>query len=181
MIRLLVFVIFMLCGTGLFYLVFVHQLPKEPESEGLPVPTSDVTLNEVHVKQHRGSELQFELFADSATYNEQTRQAYLTTVRFQVFQSNADPAEPLDVKGTAARAFLDDPRQRVLLQGQAHITKDQDQEVRGDVIDYYVKEGLVKARGKVEIRDKESRISGDALEYNIRGERIVVTAPTLSQ
>ncbi len=181
MIRLLVFLLFMVSGTALFYLVFVHQLPKESDSGVLPQPTSDVTLATMHLQQNRGPKLEYELFADSAVYNEQARQALLTTVRFQVFQSNDDPPQPLDMRGSAERAFLDDPRQRILLQGKVHVTKDNDTEVDGDVVDYYIKEGRVKAQGNVRVRDKKSVVQGESLDYNVKGERIVVDKPVLFQ
>jgi LPS export ABC transporter protein LptC len=181
MIRLLVFLLFMVSGTGLFYLVFVHELPRESASAAPSVPTSDVTLTTVHIKQHRGAALEWEVFADSAIYNESARQSLLTTVRFRVYQTGEEHPQPTDVRGTAGRALLDDARQRVLLQGKAHITKDATTEVRGEVIDYFVKDGIVKARGNVELRDKDAVVIGQSLDYNIRGERVVVTLPTLFQ
>jgi LPS export ABC transporter protein LptC len=181
MIRLLLFLLFMVSGTGLFYLIFVHQVPREPGVETLPQPTSDITLTTVHVRQHRGPVLEWEVFADTAVYNESAKQALLTTVRFQVYQSGDEDPEPVDVRGTAGRALLDDARHRVLLQDKAHIVKDTETEVRADVLDYFVKDGIVKARGKVELRDKKSVMLGPAVDYNIRGERIVVDQPTLFQ
>src|SRR5262245_27783787 len=149
MTRLLIFLIFMVCGTALFYLVFVHELPRMEEEAGLPQPTSDVTMQKVHVKQNRGEGLEWEAFADSAIYNESNRQAWLTTVRFQIFRAKDEPADPTDIRGVANTAFVDDVRKRVLLQGKVHIVKDDETEVRADVIDYYTEEGIVKARGNV--------------------------------
>ena len=93
---------------------------------------------------------------------------------------DASPAQAFDL-AHLNRAFLDDPRKRVLLTGQAHLTKDDDTEVNADVIDYYMREGLVKARGKVQVRDRTSTVTGDTLDYNIKSERVVVTAPTLAR
>ena len=181
MIRLIVFLLFMVCGTALFYLVFVHELPRFEEEAGLPQPASDITMHKVHVQQNRGAGLEWEAFAETAIYSESNRQAWLTTVRFQIFRTKDDPPEPTDIHGVANTAFVDDVRKRVLLQGKVHITRDEDTDVRADVIDYYTADGLVKARGNVEVRDKKSFVQGDSLTYNINADRIVVTTPKLFQ
>lgn len=181
MIRLLVFLMFMLCGTGLFYLVFVHQVPKTEEETGLPQPAADVAMEKVHIRQNRGQGLEWEAYADTATYNENTKQSWLSAVKFQIFRTADDPPQATDIHGVANFAFVDDARKRVLLQGKAHIVKDTDTEVRADVIDYYTDDGLVKARGNVEVRDKNSYVQGDTLTYSIGNERAIVTVPKLYQ
>ena len=181
MVRLLVFLLFMVCGAGLFYLVFVHELPKTEDEAGLPAPSTDVTMTTVHLKQNRLSDVEFEADADSATYNESTRQAWLTTVTFRIYRTNDKPPQPTDIHGVSNTAFVDDVRKRVLMQGKVHIVKDEDTEVRADVLDYYTDDGIVKAHGNLDVRDKKSHVQGESLIYNINGERIVVNVPKLYQ
>ena len=181
MIRLLVFLLFMVSGAGMFYLIFVHEVEHDLEFRAPARPTADITMTAVHVRQSRGEALEWELTADSAAYNESGRQAFLNSVWFQVYQSGEEEPKPVDVHGTAGRAFLDDDRQRVLLSGKARIFKDKSVAVRADVIDYFVKDGVVKARGNVEMRDKDAFAVGESLDYSIDKERVVVEVPTLYQ
>src|SRR5689334_12482630 len=181
MTRLLIFLIFMVVGSALVYLVFVHELPRMEDEAGLPAPTSDVTMQKIHIKQNRGEGLEWEAFAESATYNESNKQSWLTNVRFQVYRTNDNPPEPTDIKGVANTAFVDDARKRVLLQGKVHIVKEEETEIHADLVDYYTDDGIVKARGNVVIRDKKSFVQGESVVYNVNSERAVVTTPKLFQ
>lgn len=179
MIRLLAFLLFMACGTLLLYLVFVHELPRVEEETGLPQPAADLALQRIHVKQNRGEALEWEAFADSATYNEVLRQAWLTTVRFRLYRTAS--GAPEEIHGVADSAFVDGARERVLLRGGVRIVQDPEMEVRADAIDYYPADGLVNARGNVRVRDRGSHVQGDSLSYNIRNKRVIVNAPRLYQ
>jgi LPS export ABC transporter protein LptC len=179
MIRLLAFLLFMVCGTALLYLVFVHELPRVEEEAGLLQPAADLALQRIHVKQNRGQALEWEAFADSAIYNEALRQAWLTTVQFHLYSVDSDT--PRHIRGVADSAFVDDIRRRVLLRGSVRIVQDPETEVRADAIDYYTADGLVNARGNVQVRDRGSHVTGDSLSYNIRAERVIVNMPKLYQ
>jgi lipopolysaccharide export system protein LptA len=61
------------------------------------------------------------------------------------------------------------------------IVQDPETEVRADAIDYYTADGLVNARGNVQVRDRGSHVTGDSLSYNIRAERVIVNMPKLYQ
>lgn len=179
MIRLLAFLLFMVCGAALLYLVFVHELPRVEEEAGLPQPAADLALQRIHVKQNRGEALEWEAFADSATYNEASRQASLTTVHFRLY--TAASGAPQDIHGVADSAFVDGARERVLLRGSVRIVQAPETEVQADAIDYYTADGLVNARGNVRVRDRGSHVQGDSLSYNIRTKRVIVNTPKLYQ
>jgi LPS export ABC transporter protein LptC len=142
---------------------------------------NDITLGDVHIRQHRGPVLEWEMTAASATYDEAARQALLNTVRFRVYQTGGARPHPVNVRGSAGRALIDDARQRIVLLDKVEVYKDGDVELRSGTLDYRIPEGILRASGAVVVKDGESVIAGDTLEYNLLTERAEWTAPVLSQ
>jgi len=180
MIRLIVFAVFISAGMGLAYLLFVRSGPREPEPLVFDLE-NDFTLGDVHLRQHRNSVLEWELTAVAATYDQPAKQALLSTVRFRIFQTGGDKPVPINVRGSAGRALVDDAHRRIVLLDGVAVYKDFDVEFHSPRLDYRIDEGILNATGPVTVKNKDATMEGESLEYDLRTQRAEIKAPMLSQ
>ena len=178
--RLMLIGIALALGIGLVYLIFVRELPRT-EEQGQAVAQQTLDMSDVVMKQQRGEQVEWVVTSARATYNETLRLAELHPVRIQVLTSGGKNPHPVDLQGTADSAFLDEERQRVLLQGAARIVKDRTLELNSDKLEYLHEAGLLKANGHVEVRQDNDLLQGDSAEYSIRTEKLILTTPRLFQ
>jgi LPS export ABC transporter protein LptC len=181
MIRLLLFALFMAAGTGLFYLVFVHEVPHETFQGIREEPVGNTNLVGLVARQQRGATLEWTLRAAEGIYFENGRRALLTTVSFEAFRPGTASSTPERVHGVADRAAMDQARRQVILQGNVRIRREPETEIRGDVMDYRQQEGLLAVQGHAWIRDQDIILEGEQLEYNVTEDRILVSAPAIYQ
>lgn len=167
-------------GIGLVYLIFVRELPRtEEQAQAIAQQTLD--MSNVVMKQQRGAQVEWVVTSDRATYNETLHQAEMRPVHFQVLNSGGKNPHPVDLRGTADSAFLDQEGQRVILQGAADIVKDKALELKSDTLEYMHESGTIKASGHVEVRQENDLLQGDSAEYSISSEKLILTAPRLYQ
>jgi len=158
----------------------VRELPRtEEQSQAIAQQTLDMTA--VEMKQQQGDRVEWIVDSDQATYNETLRQAELKPVRFRVLSSGGKNPHPVDMTGTADLAFLDQSAQRILLQGSARVKKDNNLELKGDKLEYFRQEGVIRATGHVEVRQDAALVQGDFAEYTIDTGKVNLKAPRLYQ
>jgi LPS export ABC transporter protein LptC len=165
---------------GLFYLVFVHELPRS-EEHPLTSPVQNLTMESVVMRQQRGDTVEWMVQADKAVYFETIRQAVLQPVKFQVFRSGGSNPRNLDITGTAGRAFMDQARDMVLLDDGARIMRGDRLEIRSRTLEYLHTQGEVKAPGEVWVHDQTATLVGRNLTYSIGQDKLLLTAPRFSQ
>jgi LPS export ABC transporter protein LptC len=165
---------------GLFYLVFVHELPRS-EEHPVASPVLNLTMEGVVVRQQRGNAVEWVVEADKAVYFEGIRQAVLQPVTFRVFQGGGDNPGALNITGTAGRAFMDQARDLVLLDDGARILRGDRLEIRSRSLEYLHTLGEVRARGEVWVHEDNATLVGASLIYSIAKDQVFVTAPRFSQ
>jgi LPS export ABC transporter protein LptC len=178
--RIVLIVIALSLGLGLVYLIFVRELPRTDDQGGGALQQT-IDMNSVVMKQLRGDVLEWTVVSDRAVFNETQKQAELTPVRFEVFQTGGKNPQPVHIEGTAQSAFLDQQAGRVTLRGDSHITKDQSLELSSDELEYSHTAGTVRATGHVQVVQEGALMQADSAEYTLSTGKLKMHAPKLYQ
>ncbi|MCZ6556898.1 MAG: LPS export ABC transporter periplasmic protein LptC [SAR324 cluster bacterium] len=178
--RLLLFLTFMAFGSGAIYLLTVQNSPQ-PNWPREDIPTNVLALRKVSIRQHNGSLLKYELFANSLKYDETANTAELTTVRFKVFTATeADPASTL-LEGRAEKALLAEKKDTLVLIGKVRMVDRDGSEIHSQRVEFEEKKNRLLALGEVWVKTRNGIHQGDSLVYDIAAQKMTFSAPLFYQ
>lgn len=188
--RLTYFLVFMVLGGGLLYLLVAREPPQGLLSGGDDRPASDqMQMQSVRVLQVVGERLVWEIDAERAAYDDVRRSARFENVRFVIHpalpgadgSSAPDALQGQAVVGQARSATLSAEPAHVALEGDVVLTHGVQTEIRTRHLIYREAEGVLESPGPVEVHAQGMLHKGASLRYNLLEQRFSFTAPIFAR
>lgn len=172
--RLLFFIGFMTLGTfALFELLVTAPSGPAPEPERTPQAANVLNLRGVNVEQRQDADVQWQVRAALATYNEDTQSGMLEQVHFR--------AGTPEVQGESGRAFLDAGSSNLVLLGGVVLTREDGVTIRSERLEYDGRRDEIVAPGPVQVFTPQGEQQGDSLHYWLKEDRMEFTRPRFVQ
>lgn len=180
--RLLFFIAFMSLATAALILLLVDE-PIGPAQRQTAVKEAINVLNlrTVAVQQMEGNRVRWELWAERATFDEDTNSAELERVRFNVYATDGERPIRTLLKGQAGHAYLDGRPGALVLQDDVLLLRGGEMEIRTQRIEYDPEARIIRAPAHVRVKTPTGIHEGDSMQYSLDEEKIVFSGPVWMQ
>jgi LPS export ABC transporter protein LptC len=180
--RLLFFLAFMALGTGILLQLLVSEPGEAPSGSSIERNArNQMRMTGVAMRQLEGERLHWELWAETALFNEKTSRATLEQVRFRVYETEEGKPARTILHGEAGQATLAPAPGELVLEGAVRVFQGLEVEIRSERLEYDPGRQRLHSPVRTWVRTPSGIQQGESLLYSIPDQKLSLTGPVLLQ